>query len=238
MSGKKSRSLDVLGVKPIANAISDTTKTVLDGASAFLSRICLPAAEEFGLLLQDRVRSWRAANALRIVTIAQEKLAGSSDSLHAHPRLVSAVLDSGSWSDDVTLQEMWGGLLASSCTPDGRDDSNVIFVNLLSHLTGLQIRVLNYSCKNCTKVLGHHNLIAAQDRLNVDMDNLKLIAMSDDISRIDRELDNLRGLELIESGIELRSGLAYIAPTALALNLYVRCHGYNGSPAQFFDLKS
>jgi hypothetical protein len=238
MSGKKSRSLDVLGVKPIANAISDTTKAVLGGASAFLSRICLPAAEEFGLLLQDRVRSWRAANALKVIAVAQKKLAGSGDSLHAHPRLVSAVLDSGSWSDDVTLQEMWGGLLASSCTPDGRDDSNVIFINLLSHLTGLQIRVLNYSCNNCTKVLGHHDLISAQARLGIDIDDLKLITMSDDISRIDRELDNLRGLELIEVGIDLRSGLADITPTALALNLFVRCHGYNGSPAQFFKLKS
>lgn len=44
------KSLDVLGVKPIADSVNTVTKGTVDGASAFLSRICLPAAEEFGLL--------------------------------------------------------------------------------------------------------------------------------------------------------------------------------------------
>lgn len=238
MADEKSHSLDVFGVKPIADSISHITKATLDGASSFLSRICLPAAEEFGLLLQDKVRVWRAANALKVVAIAQERLPKSKDDFHAHPRLVATMLEHGSWSDDQALQEMWGGLLASSCTQDGRDDSNIIFANLLSHLTSLQVRVLTYSCETCKKVVSPLGLITPADYLIIDLETLKSVTMSDDLHRIDRELDNLRGLELIQHGIDLRSNTVEIAPTSLALNLYARCHGCNGSPVEFFGLSA
>lgn len=238
MTDEKSNSLDVFGVKPIADSVSKATTATLDGASAFLSRICLPAAEEFGLLLQDKVRGWRANNALKVVAIAQERLPNAKDELHAHPRLVSSVIEHGSWSDEVELQEMWGGLLASSCTKDGRDDSNVIFVHLVSHLTSLQARVLTYSCEKCVKEANVQGLIASKDPLYIEMELLKSIAMSDDIHRIDRELDNLRGLELINTGIEFKGGRAEISPTALALNLYVRSHGSNASTTEFFGLNT
>jgi len=238
MTDEKSSSLDIFGVKPIADSISKTTTATLDGASAFLSRICLPAAEEFGLLLQDKVRVWRAKNALKVVAVAQERLPKSKDELHAHPRLVSSVLEHGSWSDEAELQEMWGGLLASSCTKDGRDDSNVIFVHLLSHLTGLQARIITYSCEKCMKEANTQGLIVAKDPLYIEIELLKSIAMSDDIHRIDRELDNLRGLELINSGIEFNVGRAEIAPTALALNLYVRSQGSHASTTEFFGVKT
>jgi hypothetical protein len=51
---QENKSLDILGIKPIGNAIESLTDGFVSGASAFLSRICLPAAEEFGLLLRDR----------------------------------------------------------------------------------------------------------------------------------------------------------------------------------------
>jgi hypothetical protein len=53
---QENKSLDILGIKPIGNAIESLTDGFVSGASAFLSRICLPAAEEFGLLLRDRRR--------------------------------------------------------------------------------------------------------------------------------------------------------------------------------------
>lgn len=238
MTDGKSNSLDIFGVKPIADSISAVTTATLAGASAFLSRICLPAAEEIGLLLQDKVRSWRANNALKVVAIAQERLPNDKSELHAHPRLVSSILEHGSWSDEKELQEMWGGLLASSCTNDGRDDSNVIFVHLLSHLTSLQARVLKYSCENSVKAANTHSLIAADQPLYVEIEDLKAIAMCDDIHRIDLELDNLRGLELINVGIEFDGGRADVSPTALALNLYVRSQGSKASTTEYFGVQT
>lgn len=230
------RSLDILGIKPIGDSVAHATKATVDGASSFLAKICLPAAEEFGLLLQDKVRAWRANNALAVVQAAQVRLKEQATQLHAHPRLVSSILEQGSWSDDPGFQSIWGGLLASSCCSDGKDDSNVVFVHLVSHLTAVQVKVLAYACEQCPKMMSPLGLIGPATELRISEVELRKIAGSDDLHRIDRELDNLRGLELIGHGIDMHSQLIDIAPTSLALNLYVRCQGFAGSPVEYFSI--
>jgi len=91
---------------------------LVDGAGAFLGRICLPAAEEFGQLLRDRIKYWRAVNASKIAAMAEARLRAlnAGKSVQAHPRLVGAIIEQGSWTDDEEVQQMWAGLLASSCT--------------------------------------------------------------------------------------------------------------------------
>ena len=93
---EKLNSQDILGVKSFGDAINTATKGLVNGAGAFLSRICLPASEEFGLFLKDKVSKWSGENALQI--------------------------EKGSWVDDNKVQDMWAGLLASSCNEDGRDE--------------------------------------------------------------------------------------------------------------------
>jgi len=130
----ESRSLDLLGVKPIADSVNRLTRAAIEGASAFLGRICLPAAEELGLLFRDKVANWRARNAVLVVEAAREKLEQqrpTSDKVQAHPRILGSIIDNCSWTDDAELQDLWAGLLASSCTSDGKDESNLIFTNLL-----------------------------------------------------------------------------------------------------------
>lgn len=238
MSELNSNSLDVLGIKPIGDAVSHASQVTIDGATSFLAKICMPAAEEFGLLVQDKVKVWRANNAVRVVAEAQRLLPGRVSDLHAHPRLVSAIIENGSWSDDVDIQKVWGGLLASSCGVDGRDDSNLVFVGLLGHLTSLQVRVLVYACTHCDKRVNSLGLIGPRGQLLTDEEQLKRIAGSTDIHRIDRELDHLRSLDLLHSGIEMESGSIDLAPTPLALYLYTRCNGFNGSPVEFFCVQT
>ena len=74
MTDDNSKSLDLLGAKPVAAAIEHVSRTTVDGASNFLGRICMPAAEEFGLLLQDKVRGWRANNTAKVLQAAEEKV--------------------------------------------------------------------------------------------------------------------------------------------------------------------
>jgi hypothetical protein len=240
MTDNESRSLDVLGIKPVADAISHATKASIDGASAFLGRICLPAAEEFGLLLQDKVRVWRAKNGVAIVAEAQERFDKyqTNPDAHAHPRLVAAVIDHGSWSDDKILQKMWGGLLASSCSGDGRDESNLIFINLLSQLTSLQVRVLAYGCENAEKLVTSTGLIMPKCAFMVDIPTLMSVASTNDVHRLDRELDHLRGLGLINVGFQPHMPTVDVSPSALGLNLVVRSQGFTGSAVDFFGLKS
>jgi hypothetical protein len=131
---------------------------------------------------------------------------------------------------------MWAGLLSSSCTPDGQDDSNLIFINLLSQLTKSQARLLNYSCEKATKFVHSSGLIFTYDII-IQISELPAIMKINDIHIIDRELDHLRSLGLIPGGIITGSNNANIAPTPLGLYMYVRCKGSYDSPVNYFGLQ-
>jgi len=239
MSEQKNHSLDVLGVKPIADSVNILSKAIVDGSSAFLSRICLPAAEEFGLFLQDHVRHWRAANATKIIENAASIVNSQpdADERHAQPRLISQIIEHGSWIDSAELQKMWSGLLASSCTIDGSDDSNLIFVDTLARLTLIEARILEYACRESTKSVSEAGWLMAQ-YFSVSLEQLEICAGISDFHRLDRELDHLRTLGLIElhAGFAQFSTNADITPSAFALQMYARCNGWSGNLLEFFGL--
>jgi hypothetical protein len=240
MSTGPSKSVDLLGIQPVGEAIKIATQAAVDGAAAVLGRICLPAAEEFGLLLRDRVSGWRACNLIAVTQKVERKMTEQKvpEDAHAHPRIVHTIIEQGSLTDDAGLQEMWAGLLASSCTEAGDDDSNLIFTSLLGRLTRLQARVLKYACEESTKLITPAGFIYANPFL-VPFERLPEVAGEDDIQRLDRELDSLRGMSLIQeqggfSGYNRE--IIYLTPTPLALHMYVRCQGSRASPLEFFKL--
>ncbi len=237
MTDDKPKSFDIFGIRPLAEAINTLTKGAVDGAGAFLSRICLPAAEEFGLMLRDKVSSWRAKNAVAIIQKAEKKLNEHSTigNKHAHPRLVTTAINEGSWTDNDQVQDMWAGLLASSCTEDGKDEGNLIFMNMLSQLTSTQAIILDYSCVTAVKVVSEAGWIYSEN-LSKDVADMQKVSGIFDVQRLDRELDHLRSLNLIVGGFHPHSKTANITPTSLALHMYVRCQGYVGSPTEYFDL--
>jgi hypothetical protein len=231
------RSLDVFGVKPISTAVDTATKGAVAGAGAFLSRICLPAAEEFGLFLQDRVKAWRAQNAASVAQKA-EKLLDPHDQLHAHPRLVGVVLEQASWMEIEQVQQMWAGLLASSCNADGDDDSNLMFADLLARLSVSQARLLNHICSLAPKKLSVAGLLHAGE-IYIQLAELRSITGVSDLHRLDREMDHMRSLELLseQSGFWLHSqDQAHVTPTTLALQMFARCQGHRGDPALYFGI--
>jgi len=233
---------DVLGLASYGEALHTLTKGAVDGASAFLGRICLPAAEELGELFRDRIRAWRAANAVRIAQAAERKVLAASGTaeVSAHPRIVGAVFEHGSWSDNSEVQDMWAGLLASACTPDGHDEENYLFISLLQQLTTSQARILNYACTSAPKLLTRQGLIWGGNFMPTLTQVLKASDITD-IHRLDRELDHLRALELIDGGYDMDAMGApdphiRLIPTSLALSLFVRCQGRREPPPQFFGV--
>jgi len=241
MTEKNEKSVDYLGVAPYGEALNTVAKGTMAGAGAFLGRICLPAAEEFGLLLREKVTGWRTKNITQIANKAEEILSSASQEkdLHAHPRLVGKVMNDGSWVDDEKVQSMWAGLLASSCTKDGLDETNLMFMNLLSQITSSQAKILNHACESSNKIVAPAGWLLGE-YLEIELNQLKKITTIDDFHRLDRELDHLRALELIspiEGGFDSDSTVANITPTSLALQMYVRCHGFTGSPVKYFGLE-
>ena len=234
------RSLDILGAKPLAEAANTVTTAVTVGAGAFLSRICLPAAEEFGLLLKDKVSAWRARNAEAIAERAAvmfEALPNPA-SRHAHPRIVCGIIENGSWTDDEDIRGMWAGLLATSCTASGKSQENLIYMNLLAQLTTSQARIISYSCAEATKFKSETGLLLAQE-FTSSIEQIVEASGTRDLHVLDLEVDHLRELGLLDT----RSGLSphsnrpcRLTPSAIALQLHVRCNGHVGSPVDYFKL--
>lgn len=116
--------------------------------------------------------------------------------MHAHPRLVGVVLQQGSWVDADEVQDLWAGLLASSCSEDGRDDSNLMFADLLARLSNSQVRLIDHVCSHSTKSLSDSGLLDSAIFV-IKLTDLHSISGVTDLHRLDRELDHLRSLELV-----------------------------------------
>lgn len=232
---------DVFGVKPIANAMELSVAKSIEGVESFLKRVCAPALDELGLMAKDQFRYWRLQNILRILEKAKGKLEFSNGQLEicAHPRVALSIIENGSMNDDDEIQELWAGLFASSCSGNGRDDQNLIFVDLLKKITVVEARILKYACENA-KVFSHKNGLFSCEFAGVSIDKLIDISKTDDIHRLDRELDHLRSLELI--GGPFGGGFlvdsdnldALITPTTLALNLFARAYGNSNSISEYW----
>lgn len=119
------------------------------GVVDFLGRICNPAADEFGLLLKDKVAAYRLKNFTSILGKAEEKISKKSegDEPEVHPRILYSIFENGAWADTDILQEMWAGLLTSSCF-NGVSDKNILYVDIMSKMSATEARLFEYVAKN------------------------------------------------------------------------------------------
>jgi hypothetical protein len=215
--------VDPIGAKALAQSVQTVIKGLVDGATAVLGRICLPAAEEVGLLLKDRVSYWRACNVASITKKLEQKLAQNKvpENAHAHPRLVHKFMEEGSWVDDALVQDMWAGLLSSSCTEEGDDDSNLVFTNILSQLTKLEAKILRLACERAEKEVSTKGFVFARP-LMMNREEFPPLVEESDIQRLDRELDHLRTMGLLteHAGFSPEGAEMNLTPAALALHMY------------------
>lgn len=237
---------DIFGIKPIGEAQLEAIKAAIKGVSSFLEIVFKPGLEELGYLMRDEVRYWRLNNILRMLNKAQCKLDydGKELNLTANARVGIAIMEECSSVDNEELQDLWAGLFASSCTPDGKDDSNMNFVDLLRRISSVEAKIIDYACKYSTKFIYPNKLIMS-DGLTVSFETLVEITGTKDIYRLDSELDHMRSIELLvesdffggggggftASDIDLE---ANITPSPLALNLYYRTHSTGISPIEFW----
>lgn len=149
-------SLDILGTKPLAKAIEKVTEKSLDGVGAFFGAICMPAAEEFGLLLKDKVAVFRKKNLESIATKSKDKIKHQNlePSGDANPLLLRQVIEDASWSEDESIQSMWAGLLAVASTKRSAADDSIVYTDTLKRLTPFQARLINsiYTDPRCCSV--------------------------------------------------------------------------------------
>lgn len=215
----------------------------LSEAVAFLSRVCPGGSEEIGQLLRVRLSSPMVANAVEITLRAQRLLAAepATEVLRADPRLVVRILEDGSRADEGWLRRFWGGLLATSCSADGKDELSRVLVELFSQLTTFPLRILVVICTRATKVMEESGLISAK-ALPCKIAEINAITGSQG-PQIERDLDRLSALGLTEKRGPNSETLSpadeiLITPTSLGLQLFARCNGQRESLREFYAVDS
>ena len=188
-------------------------------------------------LLFGGISNIRVLSAVEIALKAEEMLAAfpNAEAMRALPRLVVRVLEDGSWANDESIQHMWSGLLATSCTKEGSDESNLPFIEVLSQLAATHVQVLVAGCSRAEKTASEDGSVCALPLLCATDDIIKTTGWHDRV-RIERDLEHMRELGLLERNDRSASfsalNEANITPTPLALKLYARCHGHRGTGAR------
>lgn len=106
----------------------------IDRISDLVHKLAGPMVEEFGLLLGDTVRAYRAKNLKRTLEKTQKILDASEITPGSvPPRILIPIIEASSLEDSESLQDLWAGLLATaSAENDGFSPS---FVETLKQLT-------------------------------------------------------------------------------------------------------
>lgn len=228
-----------LSAKPVAETVTHVAKGSFDAARHFLARICVPAADELGLFFQDKVNQWRALNAAKIMALGEEKFIkdGKTDQ-HAHPRMICQILEQGSLADEDEIQSAWAGLLSAACNEEGRDDGGLVFTNILSGLTSVQVRLINFLATNSRLSMTTNGLVFADSYLFGAADLYKATGCRD-VDRLTREFEYLKGQKLLEGEAEVPSttGRSEFRLSVLGVQFYVRCQGYHDAPKDYYKDK-
>jgi hypothetical protein len=211
-------------------------------AIGFLSRICPGSAQEVGQLVRGRLSNHKVANAMAIALHAENMVAPppAADNVRARTPFVIRVLEEGSCTDEDWLLKYWGGLLATSCTPDGKEDSNLHFVEVLAQLPSIPVRILTVVCTRAIKFVSDTGSLSAKP-LACDMAEMRAITGAKDF-QIKCDIERLATLGLIEKGshktqMMMSSEQALVTPTTFALQMFARCNGQPGEPKEFYLAK-
>ncbi len=125
-----------------------------------LNKLLGPTADYLGEGGRDLVKN-SVRNLNRVFTVAYEKLKGAiAEDGQVNARVLKSVWDEGRFAEDAFSAEYFGGLLASSRTKDGQDDSAVPFLAQVKSLSSAQLRLhfvvysLVASAPYCRKHIG------------------------------------------------------------------------------------
>lgn len=242
------------------SAINTLARGAVDGTGAFLSRICLPAAEEFGLLIRDKVKAWRNKNFVATAQKAEQIIEAQkeSNSPNISPRLLNEVYENSSWIEDEKLQDMWAGLFASSCL-ETDSERNIIYMDILAKVTSKEARLFKHFCKSTEFSTTHVENLVEPLPVSETAGTLKEILQYEVFEDVAEALNNLELLGLIKQEKTFISLETYdtvesaaedweytdgewadrieISITNLGFRLYLKAIGVTSRPSEYVKAK-
>ncbi|MGQ7852782.1 Abi-alpha family protein [Pedobacter sp. WC2501] len=247
---------DPLGMKAVGETLSDsiegTSKLGLKAAKQFLSLTCKPLFEEFGLIMRDKLSTYRLNNIVKVLEKAEGKLTFdlTTETLKINPRIAYQIIENASLVDDNDLQEMWAGLFAASCNKDD-DDENIIFIDILKQLTGSQVKLLNFICQNTKKWIEFSNLPEAIKRgtirqvlFVIHLHDAMTVMGTENFAKVSNQVSALFNIGLLtvptqrpyntSNPFEKNTKISAI-PSLILLQLFVKGQGSNDTPLEYFS---
>ena len=198
-------------------------------AILFLYRLCPSTASEPIQLITGELDEFRTRSMLAITFAAERMLSVERDAekMHADPHLVASILKDGSWEHDDLTQKLWAGLLVSSCSSAGSDDSNQRFAELLVQVTTNQAHILVEACRRALELAGGDESRLAP--LVITTEEMIRITGVYDLYRSATDVAYLHSYGLIENGFDFsthspKTGFD-ITPTPLGMQLFKVCRG-------------
>jgi hypothetical protein len=129
----------------------------VDKAADLLHKLAGPMFDEFGAILADKVRVYRATNLVSTVQKTERILREAGLPVDAVPtRLLLPIMEASSVENTETLQEMWAGLLATASQQT--DSVSPSFIETLKQLTPDEARHLEVVCQETLKFLNKERL--------------------------------------------------------------------------------
>jgi hypothetical protein len=126
-------------------------------ARPLLERLLGPSVDYVGKSMSALLERCGNKNIADIFRSAASKISDvPADNHYVNPRVLRILLEDGCYADDVVTREYFAGLLASSISPDGKDDHAITFLVILRSLTTHQVR-WHHILYSCLRLLGGGN---------------------------------------------------------------------------------
>lgn len=200
-------------------------------AVLFLNRICGPAANHIVQLFGGELDEARTAAAVQIVIEADKLLAldPRAAALRAHPGSVEHLIKFGSWAIGDITKQLWAGLLATSCTLDGMDDSNRELVDLLVNVTPTQALIFVVACNKASALMAGNEDRPAT-RIVFTPEEMKQLTGRAELTRLATDIAYLFHSGLLDRNFDFTSYIPAdnfdITPSRFGLEVYRKCQGH------------
>jgi hypothetical protein len=193
----------------------------------FICRLCPSGATEPISVVTEELDEVRAQNMQTIALAAESMLSTepNAENMQADPRIIARILKDSSWEQDHLTQQLWAGLLASSCSLDGSDQATQEFVDLFVNLTPNQLHILVEACTRACDQLWRPD--AKSTPVVISAEEMVRLSGISDLNRCATDVSNLHNYGLLERNREFSTFLPKtsfdITPTSLGLRLFNLC---------------
>jgi hypothetical protein len=152
-----------------AGALVKATDGAVETSKHLLVRLLGPPADVYGDFFAERASARVERRRKRLAERALAKAQDKSGAVNA--RVAVRIIQDASMTDNEILVEYLSGVLASSRTPDGQDDSGISWSSLLSTMSSVQIRAHFLLYREWAELLHEHGIDLSRDwaRRNVSL---------------------------------------------------------------------